>query len=237
MRGRFAVCVLSVAIGVLASPRAGLCDVLDPAVQFGWGYITAPADWLGGVPPPDGAGPMTVVGFVESFHPIFGDLDPSTDSEEYTFAYQDVGFDYSFPVDDPERSLYGWGALFSGGTLSVFKDATPDAVVGDEITFEDGDLLLAATVIEITIVRLGQDEPSWWGTVRFTGGTLFPIVSSGGAGYVADNIGSFVPEGGPPTPCGGAWPGAVACTRSALSLTIPTSIETKTWGAIKGLYR
>jgi hypothetical protein len=204
-------------------------------VQLGWGHVIAPPDWGPG-PPPFGAGPLTAVGFVESFHPVFGDLDPGTDPEEYTYAFQGVGFDYSIPLDDPEHGMYGWAAIFSGGALRIYKDATPDAAVGTEGTFEDGELLLEASIIEIYVAG-DWYEPTWWGTARFTGGTLFSIVSSGGVGFVADNVGAFVAEEGSPTPCGGVWPGAVACTRSALSLTIPTSIAPATWGAIKGLYR
>lgn len=122
------------------------------------------------------------------------------------------------------------GRVLCTGSLRVLWDSSPDASIGNAVSFEDGEELMVASVSNLTV--LTGMEPSQFGDLQFTGGSLFPLLSSGGVGRFAYNSGTFALSG-----CSPLWPGQVACSESELTYERPTQTLPRTWGAIKSMYR
>jgi hypothetical protein len=210
----------------LVVPSLLVSGVLEDAIVFETGYFGAPADWNPMWNSPHVGDSLWIVGRVAEFNAPFTGLVPMDGSHEATFAFD--GFVCTEDgMWDSDYGTGGWFATFPGGTLKIYLDDTPDADFSDPSTFRDGELLLEAQAFWLI---LGTEPPHYaWFT--FTGGSLFSVVSKNGAGYRAENPGTF---GSAPAPMQDL--GYLAESISTVHVHVPVPTEETTWGRIKTLY-
>jgi len=207
--------VLVLGDGYAAGPMAGFpVDAVLP--NFG--------DWI------------TIVGTITGVNEFFGDLLPPG---PYELTYMFAGatcISYSDNPISPPCQPTAWG-LFTGGTLQVFLDTTPDADFAHGDTFTDGELVLAAATVEHRIWNVDAapgcwEAPDWESIFMFYAGSWYPRISS------PPFVGTLDGEIDGNVPAGLAASGFTFHVSSgAIGLHYNVATRPTTWGYVKSLYR
>ena len=185
---------------------------------------------------------MRCVGIISLFGPPLEFLNAEMPAKEFTFYIGD--FVSTGTTTDVNGSLEVYTTHYTGGTITLYGDATPESVFAPNpenasvpSTFVDGDALLIGTFQGLTVItnnftafQVGSIE----GDISWTGGSLIELLNG---------------AGGEPCPglfTGGAtWntapnigiPGYMFRHDGKVDLQCPTSAQKSTWGKLKSLYR
>lgn len=223
-------------LAVAAAPARAAGPVVDwdPA-YFYFPGATATNQPAGGI--------LRCVGVVSLFGPPLDFLNATMPATEYTFYIDGLQSLGTTAFGPPATTVYT--TFYSGGTIAVYADPTPDAVFDPlppnanvPATFLDagapiltGDFTsMLVTTNNFTAFQTGSIE----GNIAWTGGTL---------------IGHF--DGGSGEPCPGLFTGGATWNTSPgigipgylfrhdgkIDLQCPTPTQKSTWGRLKGLYR
>jgi hypothetical protein len=209
------------------------CDArdidVDTLLTFGEGYASGP---MGAWTYPLGEG-ILLYGKVTRINLQAG----LPDSSEYTYVIANLISSYDLVWDNFECECGGSGTGFRNGTLSIYRDDTPDADFTAPDTYKDGILLLEATL---------DDFRSLWGGCRpgcpvfshgylvFSGGSLLDLVpidyNVKGANFLYEydrgvaqeftDLGIFAKT-----------------TGAAVTYFSIVPVEATTWGHLKSLYK
>jgi hypothetical protein len=207
----------------------------DSAMVFSLGYAAAGPSW--DICMPGEGVPLLIVGTVQSFDEPFTDLLPPSGTYEATYAFMNMTLLGSYEHTSPD----GCASVFVGGGFKIYIDLTPDANPADMSTYQDGEIVLEATLSGQfwLAVEMGSELCPYfgltqWGSFIFSGGSWFSHVSAeNGQGYWAHNEGCF-------------WTGIslelrqlgyMGASTSWMNVQAPISTESSTWGEIKALFR
>jgi hypothetical protein len=183
---------------------------------------------------------LYIVGTVSAFGPPLGFLNANDPTKDYTFYLYGLG---SLGTSTTPIPTLGNAYLtnYDSGVIELYEGTPRDAAFDPNppnanvpSTFTNGTLLLSGTITgfytqtnDFSTYMTGNAE----GSITWTGGSLFPIVSPGGH------------------PCPSLFTGGVTWEPSALiegylfrhdgkiDLDCPTPARTGTWGRIKAIYR
>lgn len=234
--------LLAICLVLTLAPVAGAQTYTD-AIVLGEGYATGPPGWIPWITLPDAGDPLLIAGPVTALGPPL-DSHPLPPAGTYELTYAFAGYECigTGHWDDFENGRGGEMAIFNYGTFSVYLDTSPDGDVGDLSTFQDGEMILQATIAgfgppEMDGMWLYYGDPfvSMWGYGPFIGGTWFEDVSSGDEGYAAGAAGQFTGDIPAAFRDGLGYVGKIYST--SIRITAPIATETTTWGKVKALYR
>lgn len=203
----------------------------DPA--YGWQTGATPTSLPAG-------GEFKMVGVISGFDVPLQDLNALDPTREYTFYVHGLISGGTVASGPPSTTFYVTN--YSGGTIEVYEDTSPDASfdpnpvnAGVPTDFIDGTLILAGSFTRFvvqsnnfTAFQVGNIEGdiNWTGgslLSRFEriGGVLCPGLFTGGSTWNT----SVVPAG------------YLFRHDGKIDLQCPTPTEGSTWGRIKSLYR
>lgn len=229
---------------LLALP-AGPVLAAGPMMDWDPAYFYFPTPTLPGLSPsnqPLGS-VMRCVGTISAFGPPLESLNANMPAKEYTFFAGD--FSSQGTTTFANGSLEVYTTVYSGGTISVYEDATPDAVFDPNpenanvpSTFIDGGApILTGTFSGLTVVtnnfttfKTGSIE----GNINWTGGTLIALLN-GGNGQPCPGL--FTGGSTWNTAPGIGIPGYMFRHDGKIDLQCPTPTQKSTWGKLKNLYR
>lgn len=182
-------------------------------------------------------GELKMLGTISQFGPPFAFLNANMPATEYTFYGYGLISGGTTTVGPPATELYT--TPYTGGTIEIYEDTTPDAVFNPPsaatiANFTNGTLILQGTFSafttetnNFTTFQVGDAE----GTITWTGGSLFSLVSPSGV------------------PCPGLFVGGMTWRPTVvpagylfrhdgkIDLNCPVPANASTWGRIKSLYR
>ena len=170
--------IISISMVLSISARS---EVLESAIVLDTGYVVGPR----GCQPEDGT-MLFIFGHVAELRAPFEDILPTEGAYEVTYVVDQFTCDGVGNWDD-DFGRGGWMAEYRNGFIRIYLDDTPESDFSAPITFRDGVLLIEA---QYSILLLGM-IPSHIGMLKFTGGTLFSLVSDNESGYYGENIGSY----------------------------------------------
>ena len=220
------------------STHAGI--TYPSALLFNPGYaIGQPAGFPVHDVPPTVGGPLQIIGTVYAVNAPFDDLLPAG-PYEMTYVYAGAtcvgwGFWDNIPCSG---GIYGY---FTGGTLSVYLDPTPDADFSNSATFTDGELVLQADINGISLLDddpyiacpPAGDSPDMTMSFRFTGGAWFYRVVTDGIGYPGTGHGELDDTVPPDLQAAGF----TFRVDGNLDVFEQIAVRPSTWGYVKSLYR
>ena len=210
------------------------------AITFGPAYAIADAEGFPYPFNPEYGSPLMVAGLVTSVGAPFNDLLP-TGPYEVTFIIAGPTFSDYGVWDDFSCGRSGTDYSYGGGTVSFYLDTTPDADFTNPSTFQDGQLVLSASMNSIHITNddpdgfcLLENHPDAYMSFAFTGGSWFHRVSGGvvcfGNGEIPGSYPDMIPPALRPI-------GYVLRIDGSINVTGPVATEPSTWGRVKSLYR
>jgi len=226
----------ALAVAGAAGPARGTGPIIDWDPAYCWQPGGTPTNLPAG-------GFMSVVGTVSQFGPPLDFLNPTLPATEYTFYCTGLMSLGTTPTGPPATTVYT--TFYSGGTIDVYADPTPDAVFAPlppnglvPSTFVDVPPPILSGVFtsflvttnNFTTFQVGSIE----GNISWTGGTLLALLGG---------------SGGQPCPglfTGGAtWntapgigiPGYLFRHDGKIDLQCPTPAVKSTWSRVKQLYR
>ena len=216
----------------LAAAKSGPVIDWDPA--YAWQIGATPTNLPSG-------GEFKMVGIVSMFGPPLDFLHADDPTKEYTFYVHGLISGGTVAQGPPSLTLYTTN--YSGGTIEVYQDLSPDAsfdpnppnagVPGD---FIDGGPPILTGSFAGFVVQSNNftqfDTGNIEGNINWTGGTLYDQLTQ---------------NGGQPCPGlftgGSTWnppllpAGYLFLHDGKIDLQCPTPARTSTWGKIKTLYR
>lgn len=230
---------------ILALSRPTQADVLySNAITLGPSYAIGPSAgspwtaWVNEV-----GRPLLIVGLVGDVGAPFSDLIPVA-PHELTCVFAGATCSSVGQWDDIPCSG-GTFLDYTGGTMSIYLDLTPDADFALSSTFHDGELVLQAQ-LQTTLVTdddpyencpMVDDEPDVRSFFTFSGGSWFYRVVSHGSGLSGICMGELP----------GHYPDLVPEPLRALGYVLridgnmdifgPVATTPSTWGYVKTLYR
>lgn len=84
-------------------------------------------------------------------------------------------------------------ATYTGGTLNIYFDSTPDQSFSNTASFSDGLLFLQGTNVTInSIFDLGEGTGSFGGAYVASGGTILPLLGPNTLGSITGNTSAVV---------------------------------------------
>lgn len=182
---------------------------------------------------------LKIVGTVSQFGPPLAFLNANMPGTEYTFFISGLISQGTVSFGPPATRFFV--TTYTGGTIQIFEDATPNAVFtafpenGDvPSTFTDGTVILSGTTSNFytqtnnfTINQTGNSE----GKIDWTGGTLIDIVS----GNTCPDLftGGLTWNPNPNI----LIPGYLFRHDGKVDQECPVPTKAGTWGRIKKLYR
>jgi len=201
--------------------------------------------WQAGATPTNlpAGGVMHFVGTVSVFGPPLDYLNATMPGTEYTFVGDLLVSQGTVANGPPSTTIYTTG--YTGGTIKVYADQTPDAVFAPfppnaqvPSTFEnDPPALLegvftrfVVTTNNFTAFQTGNIE----GDINWTGGTLIDKVR-GANGAICPGL--FTGGATWNTTPGIGIPGYLFRHDGKIDLQCPVPVRTSTWGTLKQLYR
>lgn len=226
--------ILVLALAAAPARAAGPVVDWDPA-YFYFPGATATNQPAGGI--------MRCVGVVSLFGPPLEFLNPTMPATEYTFYIDGLTSLGTTSFGPPATTVYT--TFYSGGTIAVYADPTPDAVFDPfppnanvPSTFLDvappiltGSFTsLLVTTNNFTAFQTGSIE----GNIQWTGGTLISYFD-GGSGEPCPGL--FTGGATWNTSPGIGIPGYLFRHDGKIDLQCPTPTQKSTWGRLKGLYR
>jgi len=225
-----AAALLALAVVPMAHAAGPVID-WDPA--YGWQAGATPTN----LPL---SGEFKMVGVISGFDAPLGDLNALDPTKEYTFYVHNL-ISFGTVASGPVSTTF-YVTDYSGGTIEVYEDLSPDAsfdpnppTAGVPADFIDGTLILSGNFTRFTVqsnnftaFKVGNIEGdiNWTGgslldRFRRIGGELCPGLFTGGSTWNT----SVVPAG------------YLFRHDGKIDLQCPTAIEGSTWGRIKSLYR
>jgi hypothetical protein len=227
--------VVVAAVLVCATPSPASTALLSLAP----GYTIQPAGWYPDWNPITEDHDFFVVGIVRAFGAPLDDLHPGSDPAEYTFALFAPGW-FTGIWDDFEHNTGGWMAWnWTTGWLRIYRDPGRNATIGNAGSFQDGDLILEASVFLDIWAEACAPSAHVEGSLSFVGGTLFSRISSEGSATGGYPTGTYISARlcSAPQLCAVVWPGQIGCLESEVMLGAPVAAKRATWGSLKALYR
>jgi hypothetical protein len=226
---------------LFALTSVAYADTFYPsAITFGPSYAKADATGFPfGFFPAFGS-PLFVAGIVTNVGPPFHDLLPAG-PYEITWVVSGATFQGYGNWDDFACGRSGTDYGYSGGTISVFLDETPDADFANPSTFQDGEMVLSAQTQAIHLTNDDPDgycvtdnRPDVYLSFTFNGGSWFSRVAHGslsfGNGEIPGSYPDMIPA--PLRPLG-----YVLRIDGSMDVVSPVATEPVTWGHVKSLYR
>jgi hypothetical protein len=188
---------------------------------------------------------MSFVGIVNSFAGQLNGLNPIPAGKEYTVY--GFGFVSGGTAITPGGFANTYVTSYSGGTVEVWEDNSPDAAFGTNppnatvpSTFNDGSLFLRITVPNVVVTFSKQNSNQFVFAGNLDSGTPNCIATAGSAV-------PLLSQGGQPCPMRltGGWlarPGNFPVGYSAhydgkIDIDCPTPAVSSTWGRIKNTYQ
>jgi len=226
---------------ILVFPSHASGQAYDSSMVFDRGWVGGteggiPFQWF-----PSIGSPLWIIGTVNIFKAPFTDLLPPSGTYEATYVIEGMSYSWGCYWDAPDGNG-GVSAYYTGGTLKIYVDPTPDANPADPSSYRDGELVLEASLkdreFSITESMISYlcpyGGPTQEGYFVFTGGSWIPHVSDGsGRGFGAGNVGCFSTY----LPAGYTEMGYVASSRSWIDVYPTVAVHPATWGQIKEMYR
>jgi len=123
------------------------------------------------------------------------------------------------------------------GSVNIYEDTTPDANFASAASFTDGTLILTGQVNNMVGTRININGLPWSvsGEVTLTGGAGYGSLIACHAGLIMNDFIAWQ------TPAGGPLPGIPAGYKESYDVEWKcedtVSVESNTWGRVKGLYR
>jgi hypothetical protein len=221
---------------LLACALAAPALAAGPAIDWDPAYFWEP----GATPSNSVAGSeMKIVGVVSAFGAPLSFLDANDPTKDYTFYIRGLISNGTTTVGAPGLQFYT--TTYSNGVIELYEGTPRDAAFDPNppsatvpSTFTNGTLILSGVVSgfytqtnDFTSFMTGNAE----GSVSWTGGTLFSVVSPGGSPCPSLFTG------------GATWyppvmiPGYLFRHDGKIDIDCPTPAGRSTWGRIKSLYR
>jgi hypothetical protein len=188
-------------------------------------------------------GIMQAVGTVDAFGPPLDFLNATMPATEYTFYINGLSSLGTTSVGPPATTIYT--TFFTGGTIDVYADATPDAVfapnppvvgvVPDAFVNDPPPILsghftsFVVNTNNFTAFQTGNIQ----GDIEWTGGTLLEYFQSGGQTCPGLFTGGATWNTSP----GVGIPGYLFRHDGKIDLQCPTPAQKSSWGRVKQLYR
>jgi hypothetical protein len=216
-------------------------DVLySDAITFGPSYAIVPSAGFPWVFAPEYGAPLSVVGVVTAVAAPFGDLLPSP-PYEITFAVSGAACDGYGMWDDFTCNRGGTDYSFTGGSISIFLDTTPDADFATPSTLQDGELVLLAQTQGIHITNddpdgfcVTENYPDVHMFFSFVGGSWYYRVTPGAVSFATGEIPGDYPD---MIPEALRALGYVLRIDGGMDIFGPVRTEPVTWGRVKSMYR
>jgi len=229
---------LCAVLALAALPRPA--HAVGPVIDWDPAYFWMPGATFNNMP---ANGIMQAVGTVSVFGPPLDFLNATMPATEYTFYINGLKSLGTSAFGPPATTIYT--TFFTGGTIDVYADPTPDAVFAPlppnglvPSTFTDvppailsGQFTsLVVTTNNFTAFQTGNIE----GAIQWTGGTLINFFQNGNGGACPGLL-----TGGATwnTSPGVGIPGYLFRHDGKIDLQCPVPTQKSSWGRVKQLYR
>jgi len=231
---------MTIAIALLALvsvPRT--VRAVGPVIDWDPAFFWMPGATFNNMPV---GGVMQAVGTISVFGPPLNFLNATMPATEYTFYMNNLVSLGTSAFGPPATTIYT--TFFTGGTIDVYADPTPDAVFAPNppnaqvpSTFTDAGLpilsghftSLAVTTNNFTAFKTGNIE----GNIEWTGGTLLSFFT--GPNGICPGL--FTGGATWSTAPGVGIPGYLFRHDGKIDQQCPTPTTKSTWGRLKSLYR
>jgi hypothetical protein len=229
---------LCAALALAAIPRPA--HAVGPVLDWDPAYFWMPGATFDNMP---AGGIMKAVGTVDAFGPPLDFLNATMPATEYTFYIDGLQSLGTTAVGPPATTIYT--TVFSGGTIDVYADPTPDAVfapnppvvgvVPETFTNDPPPILsghftsLVVTTNNFTVFQTGNIQ----GDIAWTGGTLLEYFQNNGITCPGLFTGGATWNTSP----GVGIPGYLFRHDGKIDLQCPTPTQKSSWGRVKQLYR
>jgi hypothetical protein len=229
---------LCAVLALAALPRPA--HAIGPVIDWDPAFFYMPGATFNNMP---AGGIMRAVCTISVFGPPLDFLNATMPATEYTFYIDGLSSLGTTSVGPPGQTIYQ--TIFTGGTINVYADPTPDAVFAPNppnalvpSTFIDvppailtGQFTsLVVTTNNFTAHQTGSIE----GDILWTGGTLIGYFGNGSGG---DCPGLFTGGTTWNTSPGIGIPGYLFRDDGKIDLQCPVPTLKSTWGNLKQLYR
>ena len=229
---------LCAALALATMPRPA--HATGPVIDWDPAYFWMPGATFNNMP---AGGIMQAVGTISLFGPPLEFLNATMPATEYTFYVNGLQSLGTTAFGPPANTIYT--TFFTGGTIDVYADPTPDAVFAPNppnalvpSSFVDvpppilsGHFTsLTVTTNNFTAFQTGNIE----GAIQWTGGTLINYFSNGTGGTCP---GLFTGGATWNTAPGVGIPGYLFRHDGKIDLQCPVPTQKSSWGRVKQLYR
>jgi hypothetical protein len=229
---------LCAVLALAAVPRPA--HAVGPVIDWDPAYFWMPGATFNNMP---AGGIMQAVGTVSAFGPPLDFLNATIPATEYTFYINGLSSLGTSAFGPAATTIYT--TFFTGGTIDVYADPTPDAVFAPgppnalvPSTFIDvpppilsGHFTsLVVTTNNFTAFKTGNIE----GDIEWTGGTLLNFFLNGSGGVCP---GLFTGGATWNTAPGVGIPGYLFRHDGKIDLQCPVPTQKSSWGRVKQLYR
>jgi hypothetical protein len=229
---------LCAVLALAAMPRPA--HAVGPVIDWDPAYFWMPGATFNNMP---AGGIMQAVGTVSAFGPPLDFLNATIPATEYTFYMNGLSSLGTSAFGPAATTIYT--TFFTGGTIDVYADPTPDAVFAPgppnalvPSTFIDvpppilsGHFTsLVVTTNNFTAFKTGNIE----GDIEWTGGTLLNFFLNGSGGVCP---GLFTGGATWNTAPGVGIPGYLFRHDGKIDLQCPVPTQKSSWGRVKQLYR
>jgi len=218
---------------------AGPALAVGPVMDWDPAYFYFPGATFSNQP---AGGTMRCVGVISAFGAPLDFLNANMPATEYTFVIDGLVSQGTTAQGPPATTIYT--TTYSGGTIAVYADPTPDAVFSPDppnvevpSTFEDDPpAVLTGSFTSLVVVtnnftafQVGNVE----GNIDWSGGPLIEFLQAGGQVCPGLFTGGATWNTAP----GIGIPGYLFRHDGKIDLQCPTPSRKSTWGRLKDLYR
>lgn len=221
---------------LLVCALAAPAQAIGPAIDWDPAYFWEPgATATSSIPGSE----MKIVGVISGFGAPLAFLDANDPTKDYTFYVYGLISNGTTSSGFPGLQLFT--TTYSAGTIEIYEGTPRDAAFDPNppsatvpSTFTNGTLILSGTISgfytqtnDFTAFDTGNAE----GTIQWTGGSLFNVVSPGGVPCPSLFTGGLTWY--PPVMIAGY----LFRHDGKIDIDCPTPAGRSTWGRIKSLYR
>ena len=229
---------LCAVLTLAALPRPA--HAIGPVIDWDPAFFYMPGATFSNMP---SGGIMRAVCTVSTFGPPLDFLNATMPATEYTFYIDGLTSLGTSSFGPPSQTIYS--TIFTGGTIDVYADPTPDAVFAPNppnalvpSTFIDVPppilsghfTALTVTTNNFTAFQTGSID----GDIVWTGGTLISYFGNGTGGTCP---GLFTGGATWNTSPGVGIPGYLFRDDGKIDLQCPVPTQKSSWGRVKQLYR